>query len=149
MYKTAGQQITPIDMLPELEDIDGPRPFERAVKGPQIKGSRYPGENLPPGEEQRFQKVIRENHTTPIESGMGSGQNFNQPSGQDMQDQQQYLSYNASAEPEPSCKACAEHTSTCKVCKAYYGNDKTLYIIIIVTLIAICLLLFKKVMDIH
>lgn len=149
-YKTA-QNITPIDMLPNLEDIDGPQPFERAVKGPQIKASRYPGEEyIPPDQAKRIQRVIRENHEAPRDSGM----NYDRP------DTQTYIPENSqindqyqqpmimNQEPELNCSQCYNHTSACKICKNFYGNDKTIYIITIIVLALICLLLLKKVLDV-
>ena len=154
------QQITPIDMLPELEDIDTPQPYDRAVKGPQIKSSRYPGDGFIPQEQaQRVQKVIRENHVAPQDSGMTyrppvQNQLFSpddQPEGTDdsyTPPRQQAQYYPTAMQPsEPTCIDCARHAAGCPVCKSYFGNDKTIYIIAIIVLTAICLLLLKKVLD--
>lgn len=148
------QQITPIDMLPELEDIDTPQPYDRAVKGPQIKASRYPGEGFIPQEQaQRVQKVIRENHLTPKDAGMTyrpMNQEWtpeDQPEGTDAPQEQQQPFYRQMQPSEPSCIDCARHAAGCPVCKSYFGNDKTIYIIAIIVLAAICLLLLKKVLD--
>jgi len=42
----------------------------------------------------------------------------------------------------------SEHIANCKLCKKIYSSDKTIYIIIIIILAIICILLFKKVLDI-
>jgi hypothetical protein len=146
--------VTPIDMLPELQDIASPQPYDRAVKGNQIKTSRYPGENiLSTTDAQRVQKFIRENHVpTSRESGMMYKPVEDtympvppdQMDGSDTQYPQQILS---ATPPEPNCVDCAKHAAACPVCKSYFNNDKTILYICIAVLLVICLLLLKKVLD--
>lgn len=150
-YQQGNNTVTPIDMLPELEDVTTPQPYERAVKGQQIKGSRYPGEGiLAQQDAQRVQKFIRENHVSPGESGMNYKQVQDtymlEPPSQTSGDvQQQYPMLTTN--PEPNCIDCARHASGCPVCKSYFNNDKTILYIAIIVLIVICLLLLKKVLD--
>ena len=47
----------------------------------------------------------------------------------------------------PSCLDVADHISKCPICSKFYNTDKTIYIIAIITLIIICILLLKKVLD--
>jgi hypothetical protein len=48
----------------------------------------------------------------------------------------------------PSCLDVAEHISKCPICSKFYNTDKTIYIIAIITLVIICILLLKKVLDV-
>lgn len=162
-YQQGYGKVTPIDMLPELEDITSAQPYEKSIKESQIKKSRYPGENIMTTEEsQRVQKFIRENHASPKESGMyyRDVQNTYMPSSQDQMpplppmgapDQMSGIDIpysQVTTASEPSCIDCARHASACPVCKSYFNNDKTIYIIAIIVLIAICLLLLKKILDV-
>lgn len=163
-------RVTPIDMLPDLEEVEYPQPLSVGVKGQNIKYPRYAGATmLPPEEQDKFGKFIRNNVRIPGEAGM-SAMNHQKSAGG---------SYgNASYGPQthglppmnqdlppmppmmeeyvpqpvlknmPSCLDCAEHASNCPVCKSYFNNDKTLYIIAIIVLGLVCILLLKKVLDI-
>ena len=46
-----------------------------------------------------------------------------------------------------NCRDVAHHTSNCPVCSKLYKNDKTIYWVIIIILVIICILLFNKVLD--
>lgn len=46
-----------------------------------------------------------------------------------------------------SCVNVAHHASNCIVCSKLYTNDRTNYIIVIILLLTICVMLFKKILD--
>lgn len=154
-------RVTPIDMLPDLEEVDFPQPLAGGVKGQNIKQPRYAGANmLPPNEQEKFGKFIRNNVRIPGEAGM-SAINHHKPLnssqyGEPMYNNQveilppvmeEYVPQPVFKQP-PTCLDCAEHASNCPVCKSYFNNDKTMYIIAIIVLGLICILLLKKVLDI-
>ena len=47
-----------------------------------------------------------------------------------------------------NCRDVAGHASNCDVCSKLYKNDKTFYIIAICILVIICILLFKRILDV-
>ena len=160
-YSTAGtQNFTMIEDLPDLEDLEGPSPHQRAVNQGQIKHSRYPGaEMLPNGQADKFGKFIRQGHPMPQEAGMSYNQ---QPMSMAVSPIQQHMapviqeSYDKPEEnikrysmPEntPSCLDVAEHIANCPICSKFYNSDKSIYIIAIIVLTVICILLLKKVLD--
>jgi hypothetical protein len=58
-----------------------------------------------------------------------------------------YEPYNAPKQRVLSCAEVADHSSTCSVCSKLYNNDKTIYIVIIVILMVICLFMLKKILN--
>jgi hypothetical protein len=46
-----------------------------------------------------------------------------------------------------NCMSVADHTANCPVCSKLYKCDKTLYVLFIIVLAALCAILVKKVMD--
>jgi len=160
-YKNA----TPIDMLPELEDLEREQRygvnFGESVKyQPGISGgsyatnATYPGAAMvPTGEAERIGRFIRGGHTTPIEAGMLPNQvqpdiNMTNKYGTYIEKEETSIrKYNLPAD-SPSCINVAEHISLCPICSKFYNNDKTVYIIAIVVLSVICILLMKKVLDV-
>lgn len=46
-----------------------------------------------------------------------------------------------------SCVNVAHHASNCIVCSKLYTNDRTNYVIVIILLLTICVMLFKKILD--
>lgn len=165
--------VTPIDLLPELEELEGPRQLNKATRhgGPPMSKYQetYGGDILPPGEMDRMNKFIRGNMNIPREAGMQPyHENFNDneqmrasmdgtPSPMTIQQHNYYEPMNTSGEytakyslPQnsPSCIDCANHVDACPICKAFFNNDKTVYIIAIVVLAIICLILLKKVLDV-
>ena len=159
-YSTASaQKFTMIDDLPDLDDLEGPPPHQRAVNRGQIRTSRYPGASmLPNGQEDKFAKFIRQAHPMPNEAGMSNRghppmsqhplpphaapaleEAYEKPE----EDTKRY----AMPENTPSCLNVAEHIANCPICSKFYNDDKSIYIIAIVVLAVICVLLLKKVLD--
>ena len=151
------QNVTPIDMLPELEDLE--RTDQNQYSGAQM---------LPPGESEKFGRYIRGSHVAPQNSGMNPYNPQTQQGHQGHQGQQgqQYtqlddVDSNAEYNPmvefkqgryslpdgSPSCIDVANHVDSCPICSKFYNNDKTVYIITIILLLIICILLLKKVLE--
>lgn len=73
-YSTAGaKNFTMIDDLPDLDDLEGPQPHQRAITNGQIKTSRY---MLPNGREDKYAKFIRQPHNAPTQAGMSFHNNL-------------------------------------------------------------------------
>ena len=143
------QNITPIDQLPELEDLE--------------RGNSM----LPENEDNKYSKFIRGSHVSPQQSGMNPYNNQNQQQNQqNQQNQQQYqpemykdnkeqIFNDVGSVPKytlqdgsPTCIDVANHIATCPICSKFYNNDKTIYIIAIILLALICILLLKKLLDV-
>ena len=166
------QSVTPIEMLPDLEDL------ERGSRGgnkPQFSSSRrqQPGyqtsQSLHGGvgsEEQTKMinnKFIRTSpHSFPNQAGMtpqddvrtsSLASHADMPHGEQegaespLHDKSNLTRYEM-PENTPSCLDVAEHVANCPICSKFYSNDKTVYIIAIVVLAIICVLLLKKVLDV-
>lgn len=138
------KNVTMIDDLPYLDDL-------------------ATNQILPPNSDINFSKYIRNTaFNPPSEAGMLNRQQpppqFPQPPPQlpqppQMYPQQQQIQF----EPEIdntdlpqraiSCVNVAHHASNCIVCSKLYTNDRTNYIIIIILLLTICVMLFKKILD--
>ena len=150
--------ITYIDDLPELEDLErGPQPFQPAVRN-HLRNSKYPAlDVLPVGEEHKFQKFIRTGHSTPMEAGMqqsfepqileSSNNNMSIPHIKQPTENFSGKTYNM-PENSPSCIEFYDHATNCPICSKYYNNDKTVYIIAIIVLAVIVMLLLKRVLDV-
>lgn len=174
-YSTV-QNVTPIDMLPELEDLErgqygGGNPHQPSVQGGSsyATNATYPGAAmLPPAEVDRVGRFIRGGHSTPVEAGMVP---YNQapvgpppeavpmgpvgPPGHAAehygtpigQEQEKPLTTFNMPKDSPSCLSFAEHHANCPICSKFYNNDKTIYVIAIVVLAVVCILLLKRVLD--
>jgi hypothetical protein len=136
MYRTNNPQYTtPIDQLPELEDIESSN--KQMIPNPE-----------------KYDKFLRNSYSPPDQSGM----NYREPPRQPRQPQPQemyIMNDNHYREPimydgrgEPSCIQVSNHISNCPICIKFYNNDKTIYILAIVILAIFCLLLIKKVLNI-
>ena len=166
------QNVTPIDQLPDLEDLEGPRLMNGAMR-PNMSRVPYAQDILPPKDaEHIYTKHIREgmnmqdmppgagmcqmppNHTTPLPM---HGEMM-EPMGPQMQQQntkEDYDGLHQGPEPKwslpngsPSCLDCMNHWESCPVCHQLFNTDKTIYIIAIILLTIVCLLLLKKVLDV-
>ena len=164
-YSTAGtQKFTMIDDLPDLDDLEGPPPHQRAVNRGQIRKPRYPGAAmLPTGQGDRFSKFIRQAHAMPHAAGMSNRGPPGPPTHGYMPPhlipQDEIETYEEPEKPienvkkysmpegTPSCLDVAEHVTNCPICSKFYNDDKTIYIIAIIVLAVICMLLLKKVLD--
>lgn len=151
-YQTAGMgggpQVTYIDDLPDLDfhESAGPQPFQQATRD-HVRSSRYPGnENLPPDQESKFQKYIRNGtRQLPSESGMNEFHPEPGPSVPDYSEPIQAPPY--PVRTGPSCLDVADHISTCPICSKLYKDDKVVYLIAIVVLAIIVIILLKKILD--
>lgn len=169
MYNNRPQNTTSIDELPDIDEIEGPSPYQPAIRN-HLRESKYPGsEMLPVEEADKFQKYIRNGHIPAMESGMNNMNLVSLPSPFDPSMNNMYYDEESFVEhvpnnktisnqknlnkiimPEgsPSCIEVAEHFMSCPVCSRLYNNDKTVYIIAIVVLAFISILLLKKVLDV-
>ena len=151
-YGNIEQNVTPLEMLPELEDLE--------------KSDFSPMNVLPPGEAEKFGRYIRGNYHNGIAKQSGMTQNVHsvhsvQPRHRQQQHYTQKENYDFPKQEEedsiktfnmppgtPSCLDVAEHIANCPICSKFYNTDKTIYIIAIVILSIICILLLKKVLDV-
>ncbi len=172
--KSSYAQVTPIDALPELEDLEGQG--AGGFAGPT--SHHNPNQGLDPNADHIKQagRMIRTPvRAPPPEAGMSpNGQNqgvsLGPPSNRQsyadqghadqmhqhestlssespLRDEGNLTKYNM-PEGTPSCLDVAEHIANCPICCKFYNNDKTIYIIAIVILSIVCLLLLKKVLDV-
>ena len=148
------QKVTPIDEI-DLRQVD---PMQQSEHG---------GENISP----QLQRFIR-----PQSHGMPQKLEYYEPDNANFQQIDQAYSGNSPSlvdtsigyksrnipykispplmEPyEPAhshynCRDLYEHVKECDICKRFYRNDNTVYLIIIAILLVACALLAKKVMNI-
>ena len=159
-------QVTPIDRLPELEDLEG------AGAGGQHNTQQAPAPDHTHSMQQAGRMIRQQSRTPPPEAGMsGAGQGSRaqaqvqmaREGGGDHPHLQQGASYEEGESPlrdeggltkysmpdgTPSCLDVAEHIANCPICSKFYNNDKTIYIIAIAILAIICILLLKKVLNV-
>jgi hypothetical protein len=132
-YKTFGQ-VTSIDSLPELDDLETGNGFQNQVNNKYIRN---------------------DSRNYPAESGMNMQPTMSQPPVMMQPPPQQPM---PQPEPKnittydmpnntPTCLDVAEHIANCPICSKFYNNDKTLYIVSIVVLAIVCVILLKKVLD--
>jgi hypothetical protein len=167
--KSSYAQVTPIDALPELEDLEGQG--AGGFAGPASQRNLNQGPDPNADHIKQAGRMIRTPvRTPPPEAGMNpNGQNqgvsLGPPSMQQgyvdqghadqmhqhesvlssespLRDEGNLTKYNMPA-GTPSCLDVAEHIANCPICSKLYNNDKTIYIIAIVIL-----LLLKKVLDV-
>lgn len=135
MYKQQNNNVTYIDDLPELDEIE-----TQGGGGMDQGGLPEQYHQVP----SKYQKFIRHSHNTPLESGMAPP-GYPVPNEQMMEEEgphpAQLLRHT------PTCLEIAEHVSMCPICSRFYNNDKTIYIIAIIMLSIICILLLKRVLD--
>ena len=172
MYRTAEipSNTTSIDDLPDMS----PEFQARIGRGENMgqRGENYinsnhqvpyqGGNHLRPDEVNMTRKFLRENHNPLPQSGMSSSdymqmqqqqqqqqnnqrlreevQNYQQPSY--VQEQPRYRS-----DSEPSCLDINGHIENCPLCKKFYKQDKTIYLIIIAILSVLCVLMVKKILN--
>ena len=164
------QQVTPIEMLPELEDLErgnsrgGPPNYNSATQGssPYTTNANYLGQTMiPAAEAERIGRFIRDGHSAPTEAGMEPYNEAPPPlMSQNNLDQNMVNSKNAVEVPNndnyksfnmpnnsPSCLDVAEHIANCPICSKLYNNDKTIYIVAIIVLAILCLILLKRVLN--
>lgn len=176
-YSTV-KNVTPIDMLPELEDLEGGS-IRTGGKShnPPVSGGFYatgpenfPGaQMIPKTEIERMSRHVRNGHILHPDSGMvpymESEMIQQRPSQLPLNTKMTNL-YNGipyGGAPEmvseqdqgkalgpsgPTCLEVADHIANCPICSKFYNNDKTIYIIAIVILAIVCILLLKRVLDV-
>jgi hypothetical protein len=138
---------TPLSEIPDLDDLE---PQDITQSSHSYQGSQF----IPEEHVDRTRKYIKPSHTLHADSGMMSHSmgvtpinenfydDFSIPSKQENNTQ----SFDQNMHG-PSCLDFAKHYANCPICSKFYKDDKTIYIIIICILIAICLILGKKVLD--
>ena len=139
MYQTQKNNVTYIDDLPDLTDL------ESGGHG----GNR---ENMPSHhvqEPDQYSKFIRPTMGPPHnQSGMAPQQppppEFFQPPPQQLQQEAPMRP----ASNSPTCLEIADHVMACPICSIFYKNDNTIYIVSIIVLAIICILLLKKVLGV-
>ena len=150
------RNVTMIDDLPELSDMDVPRPHVNAVRNSSIKDSRYEPnmQGILPPDAANYMKYRRGTAPIPNEAGMASPQQqVLQPgipasSMEAEQPNEPELTPIQRAAAGPSCLQVADHIQHCPICSKFYKNDRIVYIIVIVILTIICLLLLRKVLNV-
>jgi len=169
------QKVTFIENLPDLEDINGLTSDQYKLVNRKIRQNFQPphsssGMNINTDvnygsrnqDRQHFiANTSQENNNLNTSTIQESAQNiiYNQSQSQS-QSQSQAQSQAVQAHSQegfkhfnmpicyPSCLDVAEHISKCPICSKFYNTDKTIYIISIITLVIICILLLKKVLDV-
>lgn len=150
MYSQKRNDVTYIEDLPTLEDLEG------SDNGPSER-FQTPG-SVP----EKFKKFIRSAHSPPSAAGMES---FTPPhpeqfaqvpqmgrmtqSGPMASDEfnKMPMEYAKMLAHTPSCLQIHDHVIACPICNKFYKNDTSVYIIAIVVLSIICIVLLKKVLD--
>lgn len=151
--------VTPIEFLPNLEDIDSSYNTNTS--------RNYSGVTMVPSDEvKRVSRNIRDSHVTPSQAGMNHYNNHNMPvtMSNDMvnygnhnyenpnygvmidQQEKPFTTFNMPKD-SPSCLSFAEHHANCPICSRFYNNDKTIYIIAIVVLSIVCILLLNRLLN--
>ena len=150
-YNNNVQQVTPIEFLSDLEELES--------------GNHKSDMPNPHQDNNKYKKYIRnENHKISSHAGMNPA-----PIQQRTYNHNQNIDHNNSYSTEvygtqikhengvktfnmpinsPSCLDVAEHIANCPICSKFYNTDKTVYIIAIVILFIIVFLLLKKILDI-
>jgi hypothetical protein len=157
MYAQNKRNVTMIDDLPDLEDLES-RPGMYGGGNPNMMGvgQHTPFQNQGPtgGLPEKFNKFIRTGMPRPPnESGMANYGGRQQQQQQQQQQQeffkppQQQEAPNRPPVGSPTCLEIADHVGACPICSRFYIKDNTVYIIAIVILAIICILLLKKVLN--
>lgn len=169
---------TPINELPELEDIDAnPEPRnQNFIRNNLDYQDRNKNIQQNDNKEQfmpKISKFIRNPFHMNPNSGMNLQPNMhmNQPiqilPKQEYFELQQTSEQNDEIDKRPkeqqiikskeinkhdplsfNCIDIARHIQECPLCSKFYNNDRTIYIIIIVLLSMICLILLKKILNV-
>ena len=168
------QKVTFIENLPDLEDINGLTSDQYKLVNRKIREKFQPphgssGMNMNSdvnyssrNRQHLIVNTSQENNNLNSSTIEESAQNiiYNQPQSQLHSQAVQLLSQAVQAQSQegfkhfnmpicsPSCLDVAEHISKCPICSKFYNTDKTIYIIAIITLVIICILLLKKVLDV-
>lgn len=126
--------VTMIEELPNLEDIDG--------GGGYIERQIMDRPNL---QDDRFQKHIRPTHRIDPQAGM---ENAAMAAGHEEMMYQQPMLPQLPVHMTYNCVDVSKHIQDCPICSKFYHDDKSVYIIVIILLCIVCLLLLKRVLNV-
>ncbi len=160
MYRK--NNITPIEELPELDDIE----FNHLPSQPNVnkfirlnsnflpKNSgmnflpppkhNFPSQNFNNNQEQsplsqKYQPNIRIDPHPHFEE-----RNYQEP----VVDIKNYINNPPQKHSDLSCILISHHVKHCPICSRLYNTDRTIYLIIIFFLCLLCLILIKKILNI-
>jgi hypothetical protein len=149
------QNVTYIDDLPDLDQLEGQGQYQGQYQGNQQHSSYNQAYGNTNSQQPDVSKYIRQHsHTSNNQVDNMHGQEFYSQSQQEPQEpQQKYQQQQQEIEQyniknSPTCIEISDHVSNCPICCKFYNNDNTIYIIVIIVLTIICLLLLKRVLDI-
>lgn len=171
-YNNVNRNVTMIDSLPELKDIESPED-QSYSKNLYIRGFNPASDIIPSEFSNKYQKVIRGNHVPPRESGMEARtrvnyiennyrvnknvnkniNNINLEQPYDEDDNNYDNNYDDNRmQPNNyryiNCIEIANHIKNCPICSKLYGStDKIFYIVVIIFLLIICLILLKNIIN--
>jgi hypothetical protein len=157
------QQTTPIADLPDIDQISGGKLLQpNNIRSTSMTQSAYRELDDPSNGNTRSGSKF----APPVQSGMAemnkksivstTPQALSIPNGSDF-DELQTTNYgeilNDIEKPlntgkELTCVQCVNHTDNCPVCRYYYNNDNSCYIIAIIFLSITCIILLKKVLNV-
>ena len=141
------QNITLIDNLPEIDDLEPSKNFHHGQSTNEHNKNQHPGlDMIPKNDAVKYQKFLRGGHIAPNQAGMNTKSMYEYQEPHFYQHQPQYQ-----PQPQyyvPSCLETHDHILNCPICAKLYNNDKTIYIIVIIILSIICIMLVKRVLDI-
>lgn len=140
MYEQSN--ITYIDDLPDLEDLDSPSMMDASHDLNYVNIDN---------KLDNAEYFIRPHKVQPfMESGMRraphSHSNYDHGYN-DMHDNSKPLTGSRRRRSRTNCMDIAEHIGNCPMCSKFYKTDTSLYVISIIILIIICILLAKKILD--
>lgn len=140
------QPVTKISDLPDVDTLDSQgMQGMHSVRPTSISESKYrsmndPSNQTPNPNFQRHHESSGMNYTQPY-------QDLETPPPMQIPMEQNFEIENTS-HMEPTCLQCAAHADSCPICKTYFNNDKTVYIVVILFLSILCMLLLKKILNV-
>ena len=147
------RDVTPIENLMDIDDINSPPPQFRAIRN--TSKNMYTGGMAEQMAVDRAQMETYQRQGMHMQGMHPGASGYLPPSaaGYGPEDygpmhkehyQQQIREY---LKPDPTCLELAQHVKNCPICTKFYDNDKTVYIIIIIVLAIVCILLLKRVLE--
>lgn len=144
MYSQPNKNVTMIEDLPELEDLEMSNNFSHPSAGIDEKYKKYIKKSM--GDPHPNSGMFSQKYT-PINEAFQQENNI----------QEQYHNIHGNhgnddtiqtphIKDEPTCIDVAEHIANCPICSKFYKNDNSIYIITIIVLAIICILLLRKVL---
>lgn len=155
-------RVTPINNLPDLEELDTPNMIPGMSMAPNMAPNvgqnlysnygNYGNTDIIPAEHsEKIQKFLRNSYQSPVESGMYKS-DYNQELSE-VQNNHNFVEnlnnnmFIRNYPPEIHCIDVSRHIDSCPICSKFYNTDKSIYIIIIVFLAIVCVLLLKRVLE--